>query len=35
MCYNDFTVKIKLFRYKRFKDGRYIYKITKFSHLNK
>ena len=34
MCYNDFKIKIKLFKYKRFKDGRCIYKNTEFSHLN-
>ena len=30
MCYNVFIIKINLFWYKRFKDGRY----TVSSHLN-
>ena len=27
MCYNEFTIKIKLFRYRRFKDEKCAYKI--------
>jgi len=35
MCYNGFTIKIKLFKSKRFKDGKctYMYKNTGLSHL--
>ena len=32
---NGFTIKIKLFRYKRFKDGRCAYKNTESSHLKR
>ena len=34
MCYNDFTIKIYLFKSKRFNDGRCTYKNTGSSHLN-
>ena len=33
-CYNVLTVKINLFKSKRFKDGRCTYKNTGSSHLN-
>ena len=33
MCYNVFTIKIILFKYKRLKDGRCTYKNTGSSHL--
>ena len=31
---DGFTIKINLFKFKRFKDGRYIYKNTRSSNLN-
>ena len=34
MCYNGFTIKINLFKSKRFEDGRCTYKNTGSSHLN-
>ena len=34
MCYNGFTIKIYLFKSKRFNDGRCTYKNTGSSHLN-
>ena len=34
MCYNGFIIKINLFKYKRFKDGRCRYRIIVSSHLN-
>ena len=33
-CVMNFTVEIILFKYKRFKDGRFRYKNTGSSHLN-
>ena len=33
MCYKEFTINIKLFKYKWFKGGRYAYKNTETSHL--
>ena len=33
MCYNGFTIKDELFKYKRFKDGVCAYQITGSSHL--
>ena len=33
MCYNGFTTKINLFKYKRFKDGKCRYKSIVSSHL--
>ena len=33
MCYNEFTIKIKLFRYKRLKHGRCAYENVGSSHL--
>ena len=34
MCYNGVIIKINLFKYKRFKDGRCRYRIIVSSHLN-
>ena len=34
MCYNGFTIKIKLIKYKRFKDGRCRYRIIVSSQVN-
>ena len=34
MCYNVFTIKINFFKYKRFQDGRCMYKNSGWSHLN-
>ena len=34
MCYNGFTIKINLFKSKKFEDGRCTYKNTGSSHLN-
>ena len=33
MCYKEFTINTKLFKYKWFKGGRYAYKNTASSHL--
>ena len=33
MCYNGFTIKDELFKYKRFKDEVRAYQITGSSHL--
>ena len=33
MCYNGFTIKDELFKYKKFKDGVCAYQITGSSHL--
>ena len=33
MCYNGFTIKIDLFKYKRFKDGGCAYENTGSSHF--
>ena len=33
LCYNVFTIKINMFKHKRFKDGSGIYKNTGSSHV--
>ena len=33
MCYNGFTIKKELFKYKRFKDGGCAHQITGPNHL--